>query len=682
MAGKEFKATISINGQVEASVIKAVANISGELEAVQKASIEAAAATDKLTATIDLQSDELKKAKKAYQDYILSGDKSSEQAKELAGKIKKLARELRDNESKLSDAEEAADKLAGGLGKAGKAAKESKDGFTVMKGAISNLIANGISTLISKCGDAIRSLGGLSSETQEYREDMSKLKTAFTSLGHSASAGTAVYKELYSVFGEEDRAVEAAQQIAALADNQQEMTRMVDIATGAWARWGDSLATESLMEAMNSTAKIGSVQGTLADALEWSGVNLDDFNKQLEWMNSEEERSEYILKTLEGLYGKAADNYRETNASIIEARKANSDYTDTVAQLGAIIEPITTRVQKGFTRILQKIIDLVTNGDIEAFGDKIDAAFGDFVDNLLPKIIGAMDWIANNTDLLAGIAVAIGVVAAAIGVMNAVMAVQNAIMMASPVTWIVMAIIAAIAALIAIIVVCVKYWDQISAAAQAAVNWIIDAWHNVAAWINENVVQPIAGFFSGLWEGLKGMVDGIVAFFTNGFNSLIGIVKAPINAIIGIINGAIDGINSIGFDIPDWVPFIGGQAFRINIPKLPMLATGGFTDGVSIAGEAGTEAVISFDPKYRQENLSYWAKAGRMLGADTSDFFLGVGGGTHTSIDLGGVTFAPNITVTGHATKETIMQAIEDEYPEFLDMLEAYFMERSVNSYA
>lgn len=107
-------------------------------------------------------------------------------------------------------------------------------------------------------------------------------------------------------------------------------------------------------------------------------------------------------------------------------------------------------------------------------------------------------------------------------------------------------------------------------------------------------------------------------------------------------------------------------------------ATGGFTDGLSIAGEDPrypTEAVISFNPAYRSQNLSYWAQAGRMLGADTSDFSLsGETGGT--TFDMGGVTFAPNITVTGKTDKESIMEAIEEEYPEFIDMLEEWFAGR------
>jgi hypothetical protein len=51
-------------------------------------------------------------------------------------------------------------------------------------------------------------------------------------------------------------------------------------------------------------------------------------------------------------------------------------------------------------------------------------------------------------------------------------------------------------------------------------------------------------------------------------------------------------------------------------------------------------------------------------------------------VSLGGITFAPNITITGRADKGTIMEAIEEEYPEFIDMLDEYLMSRGVTVYA
>ena len=681
MAGREFTTTVSINGELDASVQKAFEQMADKLDKIKKATVQTASVTDKLSIAINAQSEELEAAKKAYTDYILSGEKSRKKAKELANNVKKLAGELNANEKKMSEAQEAAEKLSGGLKKTGDAARDSEKGFTVMRGAASQLIADGITKLGSACVNAVKSLAGLAESTREYREDMGKLETAFEAAGRSTELATETYKNFYSVLGEEDRSVEAVNHLAKFVETEKDMQAWTDICTGVWGTFGDSLPIEGLTEAANETAKVGKLTGVLADALNWAGVNEETFQKSLDKCASEQERAAYITETLNTLYDDAAEKYKENNATIMDARRANSDYTDTVAKMGEIIEPITTKVQEGFTRILQKVIDLASNGDIDAFGEKIAETFGAFADNALPKIVSALEWIFNNTGLLKGIAIAIGVVAGAIGVMNTVMAIQNAIMMASPVTWIVLGIIAAIAALVAIIVLCVKHWDDIKNAAISAVEWIVNAWGTVSSWFNENVIQPIAGFFTNLWNGIDAGIDGMIEFFKTAFQSLVGIVKAPVNAVVGIINGAIRGINKIGFDIPDWVPLVGGKKFQLNIPELPMLATGGFTDGVSIAGEKGTEAVISFDKAYRSQNLSYWAQAGRMLGADVSDYTLGSSGGG-ASVNLGGISFAPNITISGNADKASIMEAIEEEYPEFIDMLEEWFASRGVTVYA
>lgn len=681
MAGREFTTTVSINGELDASVQKAFEQMADKLDKIKKATVQTASVTDKLSIAINAQSEELEAAKKAYTDYILSGEKSRKKAKELANNVKKLAGELNANEKKMSEAQEAAEKLSGGLKKTGDAARDSEKGFTVMRGAASQLIADGITKLGSACVNAVKSLAGLAESTREYREDMGKLETAFEAAGRSTELATETYKNFYSVLGEEDRSVEAVNHLAKFVETEKDMQAWTDICTGVWGTFGDSLPIEGLTEAANETAKVGKLTGVLADALNWAGVNEETFQKSLDKCASEQERAAYITETLNTLYDDAAEKYKENNATIMDARRANSDYTDTVAKMGEIIEPITTKVQEGFTRILQKVIDLASNGDIDAFGEKIAETFGAFADNALPKIVSALEWIFNNTGLLKGIAIAIGVVAAAIGIMNTVMAIQNAIMLASPVTWIVLGIIAAIAALVALIVLCVKHWDDIKNAAISAVEWIVNAWGTVSSWFNENVIQPIAGFFTNLWNGIDAGIDGMIEFFKTAFQSLVGIVKAPVNAVIGIINGAIRGINKIGFDIPDWVPLVGGKKFQLNIPELPMLATGGFTDGVSIAGEKGTEAVISFDKAYRSQNLSYWAQAGRMLGADVSDYTLG-SSGSGASVNLGGISFAPNITITGNADKASIMEAIEEEYPEFIDMLEEWFATRGVTVYA
>ncbi|WP_302382332.1 phage tail tape measure protein [Anaerotignum lactatifermentans] len=192
-------------------------------------------------------------------------------------------------------------------------------------------------------------------------------------------------------------------------------------------------------------------------------------------------------------------------------------------------------------------------------------------------------------------------------------------------------------------------------------------------------------FLSGVWNSIStavgNFINGIKEKFLSGFSALVGIVKAPINGIISLINGAINGINGISVDIPDWVPGFGGKHFGLMLPTMPLLAKGGFTNGASIAGEAGTEAVISFDPSVRSQNLSYWAKAGQMLGALPEGVSVLESGGDSNSVSIGQIVFSPKIEITGNADKESIIAAIRAEYPEFIDLLERWFMERGYFAY-
>lgn len=192
-------------------------------------------------------------------------------------------------------------------------------------------------------------------------------------------------------------------------------------------------------------------------------------------------------------------------------------------------------------------------------------------------------------------------------------------------------------------------------------------------------------FLSGVWNSIStavgNFINGIKEKFLSGFSALVGIVKAPINGVISLINGAINGINGISVDIPDWVPGFGGKHFGLMLPTMPLLAKGGFTNGASIAGEAGTEAVISFDPSVRSQNLSYWAKAGQMLGALPEGVSVLESGGDSNSVSIGQIVFSPKIEITGNADKESIIAAIRAEYPEFIDLLERWFMERGYFAY-
>ena len=218
----------------------------------------------------------------------------------------------------------------------------------------------------------------------------------------------------------------------------------------------------------------------------------------------------------------------------------------------------------------------------------------------------------------------------------------------------------------------------------------------------EGLIQFITGVFTGNWSSAW---EGVKSIFSNAFSALVELCKIPINAVIGIINGAINGINSIlgsVTTIPEWVPVVGGKGFSMQLPTIPMLAKGGFTDGVSIAGEAGTEAVISFDPSVRSTNIANWQKAGQMLGVDpvqaasvagagslTTDRMevADIGGGTPapggtTTVGGGSFTFSPKITIQGNADYNVMMNAMTDAKDQFEQWFNEMMRKQQRTAYA
>lgn len=218
----------------------------------------------------------------------------------------------------------------------------------------------------------------------------------------------------------------------------------------------------------------------------------------------------------------------------------------------------------------------------------------------------------------------------------------------------------------------------------------------------DGLIQFITGAFTGNWASAW---EGVKSIFSNAFSALVELCKVPINAVIGVINGAVKGINSIlgkVTTIPDWVPVVGGQSFSMQLPTIPMLAKGGFTDGVSIAGEAGTEAVISFDPSVRSANIANWQKAGQMLGVDpvqaasvagagslTTDRVevADIGGGSPanggtTAVGGGSFTFSPNITIQGNADYSVMMNAMTDAKDQFEQWFNEMMRKQQRTAYA
>lgn len=197
------------------------------------------------------------------------------------------------------------------------------------------------------------------------------------------------------------------------------------------------------------------------------------------------------------------------------------------------------------------------------------------------------------------------------------------------------------------------------------------------------ILPPLAELFVAIFPLISQIASAIMPLLLSMVRSLTPLLKPvvqllePIADLLCTIVGWVSKIIDFGSGVIGKIAgLFGGGGDSVNLSGF---ASGGFTNGLSVAGEDPnypTEAIISFNPAYRAQNLSYWAEAGRMLGADSSDFSLDgeTGGGSY--YDMSGISFAPQIIVQGNADKRTIMEAIEEEYPEFIDFLEEWLAGR------
>lgn len=297
--------------------------------------------------------DTLKEAERQVQEQFKRGEVSEEQ-------VRALQREIVATEQKLKGYESAAKEVADGNDRIARSAQEAADEAADLNDTLDRAASAGLKGLAGAVSASVAGLVAATEATRDYRMEMGKLDTAFTDNGFSSQAATGAYKELVGVLGEYDQSVEAANHLAKLTDNEKDLATWTgDILPGVFATFGDSLPIEGLTEAANETAKVGQVTGPLADALNWAGISEDKFNESLAKCTSEQERQALITETLSGLYGEASEAYKETNADVIAANQANAAWTESMAQVGAAVEPLLTQVKMMGAALVSDVVPVI-----------------------------------------------------------------------------------------------------------------------------------------------------------------------------------------------------------------------------------------------------------------------------------------------------------------------------------
>ena len=349
-----------------------------------------------LNSITDVQRKKVIALQTEYDLLIADGlDPTSRAAVELRTKINNETAALNKNEAELKKQKQALEDLAKESEETAEAVEETGDKFAGLKAA-GGIAVSAIAAVGAACTAAVGAFFGLAESTREARTNMARLETSFESAGLSAEAAEDTFTELYGVLGDDGRATEAAQQLAKISKDEKDLAANTRILTGVMAEYGDSIPTEGLAEGMAATAAMGEVQGVLADALEWQGVNLEDYNAKLATLATEEERAAYIQSTLTDLYGKSADAYRENNAEVIAAQEAQAELNNVLNELGAIAEPIMTTLKQLATDLLVSIkpfVSLIGEGlagalnGADGAAEKLAAGLNGLIETALQKIV-------------------------------------------------------------------------------------------------------------------------------------------------------------------------------------------------------------------------------------------------------------------------------------------------------
>ena len=623
LAGK-----IVIDGEAEASrVLQAIASkatsiatqISDKLEV--KLNVDTRRAEDAfedLSTTIAAQERVLESLKRDYSSVVLEQGKNSKSARTLSKEIKSVSKELNENKTKLNSAEQAADKFDRTLDDLGDSAKSAGNGgFTVLKGALSNLVAQGFSKLVSAGTELI-------SGAASYQSSLEGYNTSFTVMTGSAEKAAQVTEQLGVI------AAETPFEMTTLADTTQLLMNYGLSADDAMAKMkmlGDISQGNS-----DKMGRVAMAYGQMSSA---GKVHLEDVKQMIEaGFNPLQEISETTGESMNSLYkriSKGTLSVDEITASMERSTSEGGKYfgsmemqaqtfqgrlstlKDTVnMSLGTALSGAMSRLSN---EILPKVTAAIEKIDWETLGEKI-AAIAD-------KIIDLGLWVVDNWELVETGLVAIGAailawkvvgliqsIVSALKGMTLAQAALNLVMSMNPIGLIVAAIAALIAAFVMLWNKCdwfrefwINLWEGIKKACANAWKWIEEkfskAWQlckdiwkaagawfskiwsdiknafsNVGSWFREKFnsakqgVQKawsnVKNFFSSIWNGIKGVFSGIGGWFSDKFNSAKQSVQNAWSGVKSFFSGIFTSIKNTFAKVKDAIT----KPFRTAIDKV------------------------------------------------------------------------------------------------------------------
>lgn len=571
------------------------------------------AKNETLNKTIDATKRKLEQANKALSEAEKKYGATSNEAlkwqqvvNRTETSLNKLENELDQNTTALKEMDQGLRDAETGLKNVKEEADDTAESLSFGDILSANAIVEGIKSIGSAMMETVE-------ETQEYQKIMSSLEVSSQNAGYSAEETAQSYRQLYGVLADDQTAATTTANLQAMGLSQKELTNLTNGAIGAWATYGDSIPIDGLAEAINETAKVGTVTGTFADVLNWAGTSEDKFNEKLADCSSESDRAKLILQELtnQGLI-KAGEAWQKNNKDLVESNLATADFTDNMARLAEKISPVTTAVQDGFNDILSTVTDLTENVDFSEIAKGVDEGFSFLTEEIIPKVIDFGGFLMDNKDTIISSVVGIGAgfltwkvgtivsgIAGVIsgtttlstvlpGVAKAIQAVNTAIK-SNPIVLVVSLIATLVAAVMtlwatnedfrnAVIDIATKVANVVAKAVNSVITFfsnlastVKQIWNNIKTTVTTfvtnildtittifwNIVNTVTETLQNVWSTVQNIWNTIKAFVTNTVNNILNTITTIfwniVNTVIQTLQNVWNTVSSIWLKINTFI---------------------------------------------------------------------------------------------------------------------------------
>ena len=592
----------------------------------------------------------LKEAEKQVQQQFAEGKVSQEQ-------YDALQREIADTEQKLKSLKKEAQDFGSTFKQVmGEAGSKLQNLGSTLTGAgqkmlpVTGAIA-GIGAAAVKVGaDFDSSMSKVKALSGANEEQFAQLRqaaldagetTAFSAseaadaLGYMALAGWDADQSMTALPGVLDLAAASGMDLAAASDMVTDYLSAFGLEAAQASDFADMLAYAQA-NSNTSAEQLGEAYKNCAATLHGAGQDVETVTSLLEALANQGLKGSEggtavaaIMRDITAKMEKGAIKIGKTSVAVQDADGNFRDLTDILTDVEAATDGMGTAQQaaalsgtftadsiKGLNMVLTEGMDNISGyeeelrGSLGTAGEQANTMLDNFsgqmtllqsalqgaaisisdvltpvISNLVGYVQQAVDWFNSLSDGQKQIIILVAAVVAAIGPLLMILgSIASGIgsiitligLIASPVGLVVAAVVAAGVLIGAVVAAIMTHLDEFK-----------QYFNDVAANFGE-VWQSVIDDATQGWEAFKDAFKAVV-------NAIIGFVNGMISAVVSGVNAIISALNGLSFDVPDWVPSLGGKKFgfeisQVTAPQIPLLAKGGtLLRGSAIVGEAGPE---------------------------------------------------------------------------------------------